>query len=94
METCKPRLDPPCGADACPAPAQELAQLDYECLRYQPSKLAAAAMLVAHAHVGDRRRMSALTTTSGYSTSALKVGVAMFTATGSSDHVSSAGTRC
>ena len=57
-----------------PPPVQELAQLDYECLRYKPSKLAAAAMLVAHAHVSDRRRMAALSTTSGYSTSALKVG--------------------
>ena len=53
--------------------AQELAQLDYECLRFKPSKLAAAAMLVAHAHVGDRRRLAALSATSGYSTSALKV---------------------
>ena len=54
-------------------PAQELAQLDYDCLRYKPSELAAAAMLVAHAHVGDRRRVGALSATSGYSTAALKV---------------------
>ncbi len=65
---CKHRTDA-----ACSSRAQELAQLDYECLRFKPSKLAAAAMLVAHAHVGDRRRMAALSATSGYSTSSLKV---------------------
>jgi hypothetical protein len=53
--------------------SQELAQLDYGCLRYLPSELAAAAMLVAHAHIGDRRRLGALSATSGYSVATLQV---------------------
>ena len=69
----RPTSDPEQWTDNALPSAQELAQLDYECLRYKPSKLAAAAMLVAHAHTGDRRRMAALSITSGYSASALKV---------------------
>lgn len=52
---------------------QELALLDYSCLRHEPSRLAAAALLVAEAHTGLAADLSRLTAVTGYSPVCLQV---------------------
>lgn len=52
---------------------QELALLDYSCLKHEPSRLAAAALLVAEAHTGMTANLERLTAVTGYSPACLQV---------------------
>lgn len=58
---------------SCRFVSQELSLLDYTCLQHEPSRIAAAALLVAEAHTGVIGSVQCLTDVTGYTPISLQV---------------------